>query len=469
MFDLIIRGALVVDPLNKINAIKDVAVAEGKITAIEDEISLPAKKLIEASGKVLIPGIIDMHTHMRTVLGHKHAQRMIALAGVCTTLDMAGPLEDILTSIPGSGAGVNIAILDAARAGQTLTSSRPSQQEQSDFLDRTLENGGIGVKLLGGHFPMDVDISENFIELANQKKSWIAWHVGSTAHGSNIEGFREAVAAAKDNFLHIAHINSYCRGQISNETDEALEAISLLKTHPNIFSESYLSPLNGTRLVVQNDVPISKVTVTCLKKLGYEPTYDGMKKAIFDAAAGVLVDDGVIGKLLSGKGGVEYWESKETKTTGSFKVNPAVSRFLIATAKRSDGSFVVDSFSTDGGCYPRNVIVENGLLLVKFGALNLNEYAVKASLNGARALGLKNKGHLSVGADADISILDIQNEKAFATIVEGNVIMLDGQLLGKGTTIICDERGASTLAKRGIKHIVKEEFSLKQITDRFVP
>lgn len=99
---------------------------------------------------------------------------MIALAGVCTTLDMAGPLEDILTSIPGSGAGVNIAILDAARDGQTLTSSRPSQQEQSDFLDRTLENGGIGIKLLGGHFPMDVDISESFIELANQKKSWIA-------------------------------------------------------------------------------------------------------------------------------------------------------------------------------------------------------------------------------------------------------------------------------------------------------
>ena len=75
MFDLIIRGALVVDPLNKINAIKDVAVAEGKITAIEDEISLPAKKLIEASGKVLIPGIIDMHTHMRTVLGHKRCQQ----------------------------------------------------------------------------------------------------------------------------------------------------------------------------------------------------------------------------------------------------------------------------------------------------------------------------------------------------------------------------------------------------------
>ena len=47
--------------------------------------------------------------------------------------------------------------------------------------------------------------------------------------------------------------------------------------------------------------------------------------------------------------------------------------------------------------------------------------------------------------------------------------MLEGQLLGKGTTIICDERGSSTLANRGIKHIVKEEFSMNQITDRFIP
>lgn len=85
-----------------------------------------------------------------------------------------------------------------------------------------------------------------------------------------------------------------------------------------------------------------------------------------------------------------------------------MNRFLLATAKRADGSFVVDSFSTDGGCYPRNVIVENGLLLVKFGVLSLMEYAVKASLNGARTLSLANKGHLSVGADADISILGIE-------------------------------------------------------------
>lgn len=470
MFELIIRGARVIDPLNKINDVLDIAVEDGKISKVAADISSPAKQEINADGKIVVPGIIDMHTHMRTVLGHKHAQRMIALAGVCTTLDMAGPLEDILTSISQSGSGVNIAVLEAAREGQTLKTSRPTRAEQEAFIEKTLELGGIGIKLLGGHFPMDIDISESFITLANKHKAWIGWHAGSTQNGSNIKGMREAVnAAGKDKFLHIAHINSYCRGQISNETDEALEAIELLKTHPNIFSESYLSPLNGTRLIVKDNVPLSNVTVTCLKKGGYSSDYAGMKQAIIDGYAGVLVDDGTIGKLLSGTDGAEYWESKNTACTGSFAVNPAVSRFLLASAKRANGSFVVDSLSTDGGCYPRNVIVENGLLLVKFGALSLNEFAIKSSLNGARALGLPSKGHLSLGADADISILDFANEKAFATVVGGKVIMLDGKLLGSGTTIICDERGAQALKKRNIKFTVKEPFSLNQITDRYVP
>jgi len=152
-----------------------------------------------------------------------------------------------------------------------------------------------------------------------------------------------------------------------------------------------------------------------------------------------------------------------------FCCEPCCQQIPSCFSKRADGSFVVDSLSTDGGCYPRNVIVENGLLLVKFGALSLNEFAVKFSLNGARALGLPSKGHLSVGADADISILDFANEKAFATVVGGKVIMLDGKLLGFGTTIICDERGAQALKKRNIKFIVKGPFSLNQITDRYVP
>lgn len=469
MYDLIIREGRVIDPLNHIDEVMDVAVENGRIAEVAPSITNASKSELNAKGKIVMPGIIDMHTHMRTLFGHPHAQRMIALAGVTTTLDMAGPLEDILDSIPGSGAGVNIAILQAAQEGVTISTSRPSESEQKSFIEEVLDHGAIGVKLLGGHYPMDLDISASFIEKASMLNAWIGWHVGNTRHGSNIEGLKDALAAANGHFLHVAHVNSYCRGQVRNELDEALEAVKLLKSNPQVFSESYLSALNGTRLTIENDHPVSKVTETCLKKVGCTPDFEGMKKAILAGRVGVLCDDGRIGKLINGEEGFNYWLSHKTVTSGSFAVNPAISRFILAQAKRDNGSFVVDSFSTDGGTYPRNVIVENGLCLVQFGAITLNEFVVKASLNGARALGLPTKGHLGKGADADISILDYERKKAYATIVSGEVIMQDGALFGKGTTIICDERGDKYLKGRGIRTYVKKPLDLKIIESRFIP
>lgn len=359
--------------------------------------------------------------------------------------------------------------MEAARSPQTLNSERPNKLERQALITRTLDHGGIGIKLLGGHFPMDLDISAAFIEEANQVNAWIAWHVGNSKNGSNILGMEDAVQACGENFLHIAHVNSYCRGQIENELNESLKAIELLNQHPNIFSESYLSPLNGTRLTIENDHPISKVTETCLKKVGCTPDKKGMQSAILQGKVGVLCDNGEIGQLISGQQAVDYWLSKDTVTTGSFSVNPAVSRFLLAQAKRKNGSFVVDSFSTDGGTYPRNVIVENGLCLVQFGAITMEEFVVKSSLNGARALGLPNKGHLGVGADADITVLDTARKKAFATIAAGKIIMKDGRLFGKGTTIICDERGERYLKNRSIPALVKKPLDIKAIKDRFIP
>ena len=92
MNDLIIKGGLVVDPQNGLCKIMDIAVENGLISEIAPEIFSPAREILNAENKVVVPGIIDMHTHMRTILGHPHAQRMVALAGVTTALDMAGPM-----------------------------------------------------------------------------------------------------------------------------------------------------------------------------------------------------------------------------------------------------------------------------------------------------------------------------------------------------------------------------------------
>jgi formylmethanofuran dehydrogenase subunit A len=76
--------------------------------------------------------------------------------------------------------------------------------------------------------------------------------------------------------------------------------------------------------------------------------------------------------------------------------------------------------------------------------LSLYELAVVTRAGQAKALGLKNKGHLGVGADADIAIYDVNPEKidiakkykkvrrAFAhaayTIKDGQVVVKDGEV-----------------------------------------
>jgi dihydroorotase len=62
-YDLIIKGGQVIDPAIELNAVRDVAIAGGKIVAIEPSITAAAAETIDAHGKIVCPGLIDVHTH----------------------------------------------------------------------------------------------------------------------------------------------------------------------------------------------------------------------------------------------------------------------------------------------------------------------------------------------------------------------------------------------------------------------
>jgi dihydroorotase len=62
-FDLIIRGGRVIDRSVRLDAIRDVAIAQGRIVAIEAGISGDAGNVIDARGKLVVPGLLDIHTH----------------------------------------------------------------------------------------------------------------------------------------------------------------------------------------------------------------------------------------------------------------------------------------------------------------------------------------------------------------------------------------------------------------------
>ena len=61
--DLIVRGGRVIDPSLRVDAVRDVAITGGRIAAIEAEIADDAAEVIDATGKLVVPGLLDIHTH----------------------------------------------------------------------------------------------------------------------------------------------------------------------------------------------------------------------------------------------------------------------------------------------------------------------------------------------------------------------------------------------------------------------
>ena len=101
-YDIVIKGGHIIDPVNNIDQVMDLAIKGGKIAAIKKNIpNAQTKKVIDASGLIVSPGLIDMHTH--NFFGTEH-NRYLAnsyqavppdgftfRAGVTTVVDAGSP------------------------------------------------------------------------------------------------------------------------------------------------------------------------------------------------------------------------------------------------------------------------------------------------------------------------------------------------------------------------------------------
>ena len=71
-YDLLLQGGHVIDPKNRINAVRDVAIAGGKVAAVADKIDpADAFKVVNIQGLYLTPGLIDIHVHVYTGTGER--------------------------------------------------------------------------------------------------------------------------------------------------------------------------------------------------------------------------------------------------------------------------------------------------------------------------------------------------------------------------------------------------------------
>ena len=73
-YDLLLKGGRVIDPKNQLDRLADVAIKGGRIAAVAPNLAATdAAKVIDVSGLVVTPGLVDMHVHLFSTTGIKDA------------------------------------------------------------------------------------------------------------------------------------------------------------------------------------------------------------------------------------------------------------------------------------------------------------------------------------------------------------------------------------------------------------
>jgi dihydroorotase len=99
--ELVIKGGRVVDPGQKIDGMYDILIRDGIIAAIAHNMPTNEREVIDATGRVIIPGLVDLHTHLRepggeakeTVLTGSRAAAAGGFTGI-TALPNTKPVMD---------------------------------------------------------------------------------------------------------------------------------------------------------------------------------------------------------------------------------------------------------------------------------------------------------------------------------------------------------------------------------------
>jgi dihydroorotase len=116
-YDLVIKGGRVIDPSVGLDAERDVAITRGKIAAVEANIAADAAETIDARGKIVAPGLIDIHTHAGR---SKEGPPMCLQDGVTCWVDAGSGGADNIDQVAAVARGapqIGRALVNIARTG----------------------------------------------------------------------------------------------------------------------------------------------------------------------------------------------------------------------------------------------------------------------------------------------------------------------------------------------------------------
>lgn len=478
-YDLVILGGRVIDPETGYDRVSNIAVKDGSIALITDE-PIAGKREVEASGKIVAPGFIDLHMHATNISGY----RMQAAQGVTTALELesgvlpvgewySAQLQKRLPINYGAASAWTFARIatftgrppepTAAyfQSAQALTEwkeaiATPEQlQNILGMVEDGLNEGGLGIGINAGYAPGYGH--KEYFELARLAKQH---DVATFTHArymsvleprGTFEAIQELIAnsALAGARMHICHINSISLRDIDSSID-LLEQAKERDFHVSAGAYPWSAMSTVINAAMFNG-PDWKARVGYTEnafQLGDQRLSDEQVEAIQQKAPGTIIvyhfldsedpkdvaimDRSVLHPDVLVESDALPWFMIEGKVVSQYEGDEWPLPPNVFSHPRSAGTFVK---------ILQEYVRERGLM-------SYAEALRKMSLMPAKTLEefvpqMKTKGRLQVGMDADIVVFDpatVANRATYTrpgraavgiqtVIVNGELVLADGSLI----------------------------------------
>lgn len=403
-YDLVINHGRVMDPETGLDTIRNVAIQDKKIVAISAN-AMQGKTVIDATGLVVAPGFIDLHSHGQDAENYRYK----AMDGVTTALELERGVFPVAPWYAeregkalinyGASSGHIPAVMNVLHDNGTFLprdhaiTDTPTPAQQAETLadiDQGLHEGGIGIGMGLAYTPTQSPANIlSVFKLAAKWKEPIFVHMrtpGGLMPGV-VDSLQEMIAdaAITGASVHIVHINS-----MSNKlTPLTLEMIHGAQARGvDVTTEAYPYTAGATRLESSVFNP------------GWQKQLEISYSDLQWVATGERLTAESFSRYRKEGGGVILFTNTEEMV-----------RKAMADPMVMIGS---DGLLSDGQGHPRSAGTYARLLGVyvrEQKVLSLMEAIRRASLAPAQRLEaftpqMKHKGRLQVGADADIDVFD---------------------------------------------------------------
>jgi cytosine/adenosine deaminase-related metal-dependent hydrolase len=474
MTSLVLSGGRVIDPGTGLDQVTDVRVEDGKVTAVGP--GLTGDTMLDVAGLIVGPGFVDLHSHVHTIAG----QRLQALDGVTTALDLeAGlmPVAKAYTDAAAEGRPLHYgfsASWGGARAQVLLGIPRtaslvedlevlglPDWQRSStstelaqwvDLIRGELADGALGIGVLMGYAPR-TDPAEFLAvaRLAAEAGVPTYTHVRELVEAdptTPIDGSLEIaqLAAETGAHMHHCHVNSTSRRHV----DRVLKTLDASRREGSrVTVEAYPYGAGSTAIGAFFLAPER------LTSWGLTPS-----SLLMVETGERIADERRLRELRETTPGapciVEFLDETRTEDLDLLRQSLAFEDSIVASDAMPvffpDGSHESSEWPLPPGgtTHPRTAgtFARSLRMMVReAGDWTWLEAFRRCSYLPARVLdfapGARGKGHLGVGADADIVVIDPARITDMATyldpvrpsvgvrhlLVAGTAVVRDGSLV----------------------------------------